>query len=414
MTATARRFAGIAAKSSHDVVILSALRTPICRAYKGRLRNAYPEELLTAVLRATAKQVEGLDPALIEDVAVGTVLSELGGSKAARAALNSIEGFDATSTSLYSVNRACASSLQSISTIPGHIRDGTISVGISAGMESMTMNYASRAIPQQAWPALKDSRVKQARDCFMPMGLTSEKVARRYGVTRRDQDTMAAESHRRAVAAAETGKFKDEIVPFTVLQWNSGVEQEVTVLVDDGPRPDVSRDGLARLKPSFAEDGRSTAGNSSQISDGAAALLLMRRQSAVDLGLASSIMGRFLGGSVQGCEPEEMGVGPVKATAALLQRFGLTATDVDAWEINEAFASQFLYCVRELGLEKALEVGKVNPHGGAIALGHPLGATGARLVTTLLHSMKRSDSEVGIVSMCVGTGMGMSGLFVRE
>ncbi|KAJ4182226.1 hypothetical protein NW755_010611 [Fusarium falciforme] len=225
---------------------------------------------------------------------------------------------------------------------------------------------------------------------------------------------MAAESHRRAVAAAETGKFKDEIVPFTVLQWNSGVEQEVTVLVDDGPRPDVSLDGLARLKPSFAEDGRSTAGNSSQISDGAAALLLMRRQSAVDLGLASSIMGRFLGGSVQGCEPEEMGVGPVKATAALLQRFGLTAVDVDAWEINEAFVSQFLYCVRELGLEKALEVGKVNPHGGAIALGHPLGATGARLVTTLLHSMKRSDSEVGIVSMCVGTGMGMSGLFVRE
>ncbi|KAI0446366.1 Thiolase, N-terminal domain-containing protein [Xylaria telfairii] len=403
-------------KSPTDTVILSSLRTPICRSYKGHLKDAYPEELLATVLRATLAANPNLPPSEIHDVAVGVVLSELGGSKAARMALNHV-GLP-NSTSLHTVNRACSSSLQSIATISAAIQTGMIDTGIAAGMESMTRNYGSRAIPVDLWPALKDSPNRHARDCIMPMGLTSENVAARYGVSRQDQDIFAVSSHHRAATAQAAGFFSAETVP-VVTQFQEvdkagtgiGSAQRITVTHDDGIRASATLAALAKLKPAFSPTGSSTAGNSSQVSDGAAATLLMRRSTAATLGLSHSIMGKFVTAVTAGCAPDEMGIGPALAIPALLARLGLHISDVHRWEINEAFASQAIYCLRALALEGS---GRVNPDGGAIALGHALGATGARLASTLLHGLGRGGGEVGVVSMCVGTGMGMAGLFVRE
>ncbi|KAI0129699.1 Thiolase, N-terminal domain-containing protein [Xylariales sp. AK1849] len=410
----------VLAKAPSDIVILSSLRTPICRSYRGQLKDAYPEELLSVVLRATLDANPNLPPEVIEDVAVGVVLSELGGSKGARMAMNHV-GFP-NSTSLYTVNRACSSSLQSVAAIAAQLRTGMIEgAGIAAGMESMTRNYGSRAIPVNLWPALKDSPSQDAKDCIMPMGLTSENVAERYGVSRKEQDEFAVESHRRAARAQAEGSFEQEIVKVHTRfqevdkQGNKvGDEQQIEVSKDDGIRANATYEGLAKLKPAFKADGASTAGNSSQVSDGAAATLLLRRSTATELGLTSSILGKFVAATTVGCKPDEMGIGPALAIPKLLNQLGLETTNVDRWEINEAFASQAIYSVRELGLEKAWEEGKVNPDGGAIALGHPLGATGARMTSTLLHGLGRSGGEIGVVSMCVGTGMGMAGLFVRE
>ncbi|KAL6865659.1 hypothetical protein ACO1O0_001754 [Amphichorda felina] len=413
----------VLAKAPSDVVVLSALRTPICRSYKGQLKDAFPEELLSVVLRATLDgpnpSAPRIDPAAIDDVAVGVVLSELGGSKAGRMAMNHV-GYP-NSTSLYTVNRACSSSLQAIALVAAQIRSGMISVGIGAGMESMTRNYGSRAIPVDVWPALRESPNRHARDCVMAMGLTSENVAERFNVSRADQDAFAIESHRRAARARADGSFADEIVPVTTRfqevdkQGNKvGDEQTITVDRDDGIRDSVTPEALAKLKPAFKPDGTSTAGNSSQVSDGAAATLLMRRSTATELGLGGRIIGKFVSAVTVGCDPDEMGIGPALAIPKLLGQAGLGNGDVQRWEINEAFASQAIHCVRDLGLESEWEKGRVNPDGGAIALGHPLGATGARMASTLLHGLKRDGGEVGVMSMCVGTGMGMAGLFVRE
>lgn len=438
MAQVQRGLKNILQKHPNDVVFLSALRTPITRSYKGGLRNAYPEQMLAAVghfisqlslllthncqvLHATLAQNPNVPPAAIQDVAVGTVLSELGGSKAARMALNHV-GYP-SSTSLYTVNRACASSLQAITTIADSIAVGRIDVGIGAGMESMTRNYGSKAVPTQLWPELKESRVKDARDCIMPMGITSENVAERYGISRADQDAFGAASHIRASKAQKDGLFDEEIVPVSVT--NPPVEgdgsptpqpsETVEVSKDDGIRYNASTESMAKLKPVFKETGATTAGNSSQISDGAAAALMMRRATAASLGLSSSIMGKFAGATVVGVAPDEMGIGPAYAVPALLSSLELNKEDVSVWEINEAFASQALYCVRKLGLENAMQEGRINPRGGAIALGHPLGATGGRMMSTILNEMGGGGlGEVGVVSMCVGTGMGMAGLVVRE
>lgn len=417
--AFARGLSSVLKKAPTDVVVLSALRTPITRAYKGSLKDAYPEQLLSAVLAATLRANPNLPPSAVEDVAVGVVLSELGGSKAGRMAMNHA-GFDST-TSLYTVNRACASSLQAVAVLAGQIRGGMVGAGVAAGMESMTRNYGSRAIPVDLWPTLKESQTPDVKDCIMPMGITSEIVANKGGVSREDQDAFAVESHRRAAAAQESGAFDAEIVPVTTpyqevdKQGNKvGEQQTITAAKDDGVRAGVSMEKMAKLKPAFSADGASTAGNSSQVSDGAAASLLMTRQRAEELGLTGSIMGKFVSAVTAGCAPREMGIGPALAVPKLLSQHGLSTSDVGRWELNEAFASQSLYCIRELGLEGAWEQGRVNPDGGAIALGHPLGATGARMVSTLMHGMGRDGSEVGVVSMCVGTGMGMAGLFVRE
>ena len=406
-------------KESADIVILSSLRTPITRSYKGHLKDAYPEELLATVLKATVDANPNLDPALIQDVGIGVVLSELGGSKAGRMAMNHV-GIP-TTTSFYTVNRACSSGLSAITNVSHQIATGMIDIGIGGGMESMTRNYGSRAIPTVLWPDLKESGVKDARDCIMPMGLTSEHVAERYGVSRADQDAFAVMSHQRAAKAQAEGLFDKEIVPVhtSYQEVNRageqvGTKQEIVVTKDDGIRTNASLEGMAKLKPAFKDNGTSTAGNSSQISDGAAATLLMRRSTANELGLTSSIIGKWVGTQVAGCRPDEMGIGPAIAIPKLLEHAGLKTEDVGLWEINEAFASQAIYCLRRLGLEKGLEEGRVNPKGGAIALGHPLGATGARMLAGLLPEMERQDLQTGVVSMCIGTGMGMAGLFVRE
>lgn len=329
-------------------------------------------------------------------------------------------GFPST-TSFYTVNRACSSGLQAITNVAHSIATGMIDVGIGAGMESMTRNYGSRAIPVDLWPELKNSPVKDARDCIMAMGMTSENVASRYNVSRADQDAFAVASHQRALKAQQEGLFDKEIVPVTTRFQEMdksgakvGDEQTITVTKDDGIRANASIEGMTKLKPAFSADGFSTAGNSSQISDGAAATLLMRRSTATTLGLTSSIIGKWAGTAVAGCAPDEMGIGPALAIPKLLSQLELKTDDIGIWEINEAFASQALYSLRKLGLEKALEEGRVNPKGGAIALGHPLGATGARMVATLMPELARQDQQLGVVSMCIGTGMGMAGVFVRE
>ncbi|KAM3077635.1 hypothetical protein ACMFMG_006965 [Clarireedia jacksonii] len=409
-----RGLTSILKKDPSDIVILSSLRTPITRSYKGQLSSSYPEQLLHTVLKATLAANPNLDPALIDDVCIGVVLSELGGSKAGRMAMNHA-GYRA-STSFYTTNRACSSGLQAITNVANGLALGQINVGVGGGMESMTRNYASKAIPGDLWPELRDAD-RDTRDCIMPMGLTSENVAARYGVGREEQDRFAVESHRRAAHAQEQGWFDEEIVPVKT-QWQEigkggvkvGEERDVLVEKDDGIRKNASLEGMQKLKPVFKEDGSSTAGNSSQISDGAAATLMMRRSTATELGLGASILGKWAGSAVVGCRPDEMGIGPALAIPKLLQQTGLKTEEVDVWEINEAFASQAIYCVRELGLMGAYEKGKVNPKGGAIALGHPLGATGARMVAGLLAELKRTGEEVG----CVSTGMGMAGLFVRE
>ena len=320
-----------------------------------------------------------------------------------------------TTTSFSTVNRACASGLSAITSIGNSIAVGQIDVGIAGGMESMTRNYGSRAIPTQLWPELKESPVKEAKDCIMSMGITSENVAEHYGVSRADQDAFAAESQRRAAAAQAAGRFDEEIVPVTT-RWIEPETpenvKEVTVTKDDGIRANTTIEKLASMKPAFKPDGTSTAGNSSQVSDGASAALMMRRSTANALGLEKHIIGKWAGSQVAGCQPDEMGIGPAIAIPKLLSYTGIETSDVNVWEINEAFASQALYCIRKLGLEGNMD--KINPNGGAIALGHPLGATSGRMLATLLSEMGRSGEQVGVLSKCIGTGMGMATLIVRE
>jgi len=320
-----------------------------------------------------------------------------------------------TTTSFSTVNRACASGLSAITSIANSIAVGQIDVGIAGGMESMTRNYGTRAIPVELWPEMKDSPVKEARECIMNMGLTSENVASRYGVNRADQDAFAAESQHRAAKAQSSGRFDEEIVPVTTRWIEPEVPEnvkEVTVTKDDGIRANTTVEKLASMKPAFKTDGTSTAGNSSQVSDGASAALMMRRSVAAELGLTSHIIGKWAGTQVIGCQPDEMGVGPALAIPKLLEYTGVSKEEVDIWEINEAFASQALHCIRTLGLENNMD--KINPNGGAIALGHPLGATSGRMLATMLSEMGRNGQQVGVISKCIGTGMGMASLFVRE
>lgn len=341
---------------------------------------------------------------------MGQVLSELGGAKAGRMALLHA-GYPYTTT--YStINRQCSSGLQAITSTAHSILTGQHAIAIGGGVESMTRNYGTRAIPVDLSPILSSSPNQDAQDCIMPMGLTSENVAERYGITRGQQDELAAWSHQRAAAAQSAGLFADEIVPTsTRFIAEDGTESQIIVSADDGIRPTTTTASLAKLKPAFKPTGTSTAGNSSQVSDGAAAALLMKRSTATALGLQP--IGKFVASAVAGVKPDEMGIGPAVAIPRLLEMTGVRKEEVNVWELNEAFASQALYCVRELGLEGVMEE-RVNPRGGAIALGHPLGATGARMVTTLLAELGRRGEQLGVVSMCIGTGSGMASLFVRE
>lgn len=297
------------------------------------------------------------------------------------------------------VNRQCSSGLQAVANIAHAIMAGTISIGIGAGVESMTRHYGQPgAMPDSISPEVLESQ--EARDCMIPMGLTSENVASKFRVDREKQDRFAAASHRKAAAAQQAGKFKDEIVPVTVAGQ--------LVSADDGIRGETTAEGLAKLRAAFKADGTTTAGNSSQVSDGAAAVLLMKRKTAQRLGLP--VRAKFVSFATAGVPPSVMGIGPAFAIPKALAQAGLTVGDIDVFEINEAFASQAVYSVETLGIDLA----KVNPNGGAIALGHPLGATGSRQIATLLPELKRRRAKYGVTSMCIGTGMGAAAVFENE
>lgn len=346
-----------------------------------------------------------IDPKLVEDIAVGCVLAPGGGATEYRAAAL-VAGFP-ESTAVKSLNRQCSSGLQACVDIANAIRAGTIDVGIGAGVESMSTQYGPGAVAE--FSDLLENHMQSA-NCKVPMGVLSEDMAKEYKISRADQDAFAASSYQKALKAQQSGLFDEEIAPVTVKYTDPKTDEEKTVTVtkDDGTRPGITAESLSKIRPAFAKDGSIHAGNASQVSDGAAAVLLMKRSTAEKLG--QPILGKYVAASIVGVPPLLMGIGPWKAIPVALEKAGITKDDVDIFEINEAFASQCLWCTKELGIP--LE--KVNPKGGAIAFGHPLGCTGARQVSTLFTELKRTDKKVGVTSMCVGTGMGMAAVWVRE
>lgn len=394
-------------KSPKDIVILSALRTPVTKAIKGGLARLYPEELLYHVLKGSLDRSK-VDPSLIDDILVGAVLQTLGGQKASALAAKTA-GFP-IKTTVNTINRQCASSAQALSYLAASIRSGDIKFGIAAGVESMTHDYfPHRGIPTRIYEPFKRDAPSEAQNVLMPMGITSENVAAKYNVTREDQDEFALNSQQKAFKATESGHFLKEIIPIEarVSEEDQPLEYK-TISKDDGVRGNVTLEKLSTLKPAFSETGTTTAGNASQISDGASAVILTTRENAEREGLEP--IAKFIGSSVAGVESHLMGMGPAAVIPKLLTRFGLTVDDIDIFELNEAFASQSLSCIRELGLDES----KVNPYGGAIALGHPLGATGGRVITTLINGLKDQKKQFGVVSMCTSTGQGYAGLFVNE
>ena len=394
-------------KQVQDAYIVSATRTPVGKAPRGMFKNVRPDDLLAHVLKAAVGQCPGLDLSTIDDVIVGCAMPEAEqGMNVARIGLL-LAGFPDTVSGL-TINRFCSSGVQAVALAADRIRLGEADVMIAAGTESMSMVPMGGNKPSFS-PAIfeKDENVGIAYG----MGITAERVAEQWKVSREEQDMFAAESHRRALRATENGDFKNEITPYTV---NERVPDLVTreiavksreVATDEGPRRDTSPEGLARLRPAFSLKGSVTAGNSSQMSDGAGAVVLMSE--AAMKRFNATPMGRFLGYAVAGVPPDIMGIGPVKAIPKVLQQAGLKQDALDWIELNEAFAAQSLAVIKTLGLDPT----KINPLGGAIALGHPLGATGAVRVATLMHGLRRTKKKYGMVTMCIGTGMGAAGLF---
>jgi acetyl-CoA acyltransferase 1 len=388
-----------------DVVIVAAYRTAICRAKRGGFKDTYPDDLLAPVLKAVV-ETTGVKPQEIGDIVVGSVLAP-GAQRANECRMAAFfAGFPET-VPVRTVNRQCSSGLQAVADVAAAIKAGFYDIGIGAGLESMTSN-------PMAWEGSVNPRVEsnqRAQDCLLPMGVTSENVAERYGVARKQQDAASVTSHQRAAAATAAGKFRDEIIPVhtKLVDPKTGDEKQVTIAVDDGIRPQTTLADLAKLKAVFKKNGSTTAGNSSQVSDGAAAVLLMKRRIALEKGIP--VLGVFRSFVAVGVDPAVMGIGPAVAIPKAVQAAGLELSDIDLFEINEAFASQFTYCAQQLELDQE----KINVNGGAIALGHPLGATGARCTATLLHEMKRrgKDCRFGVVSMCIGSGMGAAAVFER-
>jgi len=389
-------------KNQRDPVVVAAVRSAIGRSKKGTLRQTRPDELLAAVLKAAVERAPGLDPKRIDDVIVGTATPEAEqGLNVARIA--ALRAGLPDSVPAETVNRFCSSGLQSLAHGAERIMAGWADVVLAGGVESMSL------LPMGGHhPMPNPELAAHAPEVYTPMGLTAEFVAERYGVTREQQDAFALRSHEKALAAQAAGRFDAEIVPFRATLWEGGQSRTVDFARDEGPRAGSTLLDLAKLKSPFKEGGSVTAASSSQVSDGAAAVLVMAREAAERLGLAALATLRMY--QVVGVPPEIMGVGPAFAIPAALRRLGLGKEAVGLWEINEAFAAQAIYCVRELGIPED----RVNVNGGAIALGHPLGCTGARLTATLLHEMARRGERWGVVSMCIGGGMGAAGVFERE
>jgi acetyl-CoA acetyltransferase family protein len=385
--------------------IVANARTPLGKSFRGALNATRPDEMAAVAIKGALAQVPQLAPSEIEDVICGCGVPEgPQGMNVARVA-TLLAGLPET-VSATTVNRFCSSGLQAIAMASHHILHEGATVAIGAGTESISMvqgqqnmnNLVNSALHEQ-WPGI-----------YMGMGQTAEIVAERYKISREDQDQYALKSQQRIAKAQQEGKFKDEIVPMkakkAVKDANGNVSfEDVSIDRDECNRPDTTIEGLRKLKPSFKEDGSVTAGNASQLSDGASATIVMSSDRAKELGIKP--LGVFRGFAVAGCRPEEMGIGPVFAVPKLLRRHGLTMKDIDIVELNEAFASQLLYCQRQLGIPDE----KLNPLGGSISIGHPYGMTGSRMAGQLLRELKRQGKRLGIVTMCVGGGMGMAGLF---
>ena len=375
-----------------EAVIVSSKRSAVGKAPRGALRNTRPDDMGAAVLRATMAGINGFDPAMVEDIAIGCAMPE------AEQGLNvgRIVGIGAgcpDQTPALTVNRFCSSGLQTIAMIAERIMVGAIDCGVGGGIESMSM------VPMGGnKPRVSPKMIAERPEVYVSMGVTAENVARKYGITREDQDAFALESHRRAIAAISEGRFADEIVPVTTLEGK-------VFATDEGPRADTTLAALAKLRPVFHVKGSVTAGNSSQTSDGVAMTVLMSADKAKAIG--ATPLARFVGFAVAGVAPEIMGIGPIEAIPKVLKQCGLKQDDIDLFELNEAFAAQSLAVVKELGLDPA----KVNVNGGAIALGHPLGCTGAKLTATLLPELRRRKGRYGMVTMCIGGGMGAAGIF---
>ncbi|MCX7137978.1 MAG: acetyl-CoA C-acyltransferase [Proteobacteria bacterium] len=394
-------------KQIQDAYIVAATRTPVGKAPRGMFRNVRPDDMLAHVLKAVIAQCPGIDTKTIDDVIVGCAMPEAEqGMNVARVGLL-LAGFPNTVSGM-TINRFCSSGVQAVALAADRIRLGEADVMIAAGTESMSMVPMGGNKPSFS-PAIFDKDENIA--IGYGMGITAENVAQQWNISREQQDMFAAESHRRALRAADAGEFRDEITPYDIADRQPDLEtREIaikrrTATSDEGPRRDTSPEGLAKLRPVFAAKGSVTAGNSSQMSDGSAAVVLMSAAAMQRFNL--SPLGRFMGYAVAGVPPEIMGIGPVKAIPKVLQQVGLKLDDIDWFELNEAFAAQSLAVIKDLGLDPA----KVNPLGGAIALGHPLGATGAVRAATLMHGMRRQKKKYGMITMCIGTGMGAAGVF---
>ncbi|WP_091273044.1 acetyl-CoA C-acetyltransferase [Alteribacillus persepolensis] len=387
-----------------EAVIVAGARTPVGKAKKGTLKDVRPDDLSALTIKETLRRAGNLDPARVEDVIIGCAMPEAEqGMNMARniAALANLPH----TVPAVTVNRYCASGLQTIAYGAERIMLGQAGTIVAGGAESMSL------IPMGGHViAPNPTLVDEAPEYYMGMGYTAEQVANEFDVTRRDQDDFAAESHRRAAQAVKEGKFEDEIVPVdveirTVREDNSVHEQQVVLSADEGVRPDTTAETLQQLPPAFHPEGSVTAGNSSQMSDGAAAVLLMEKEQALAEGLTPLV--KFRSFAAAGVRPEVMGIGPVEAIPKALNAAGLSLADIGLFELNEAFASQALQVIRELKIDPQ----KVNVNGGAIALGHPLGCTGAKLTVSLVNEMKRRNEQFGIVTMCIGGGMGAAGVF---
>jgi acetyl-CoA acyltransferase len=377
-----------------DAFIVSAVRTPAGKAPNGALRYTRPDELAAIAIKEALRRVSALDPSEIEDVILGCAMPEAEqGLNVARIA--SLRAGVPITASAVTVNRFCSSGLQAIAYAAERIMLGNAHAVVAGGAESMSMvpMGGNKIAPN---PALVDSYP----DVYLTTGLVAENHVRDYGISREEQDAFALRSHQRAVSAIDSGRFRDECVAVDVAELR-------TFGVDEGPRRDTSLEALAKLKPAFHAKGTVTAGNSSQTSDGAAAVVVMSGERMRELGLTP--LGRFVGFATAGVEPERFGIGPVPAVRKVLKQTGLTLDQIDLVEINEAFAAQVIACLRELPIDPD----RMNVNGGAIALGHPLGCTGAKLTATLLYEMQRRNARYGLVTMCVGGGMGAAGIFER-
>jgi len=386
-----------------EVVIASSVRTPVGRASRGTLRATRPDEMAAVAIKGALERVPQIDTKEIEDVILGCALPEAEqGANVARIA--SLRAGLPVEVSAFTINRFCSSGLQAIALAAERIMSGGADVIVAGGTESMTM------IPMGGnKPSPNPWLVDHNPDAYLSMGLTAERVANRLGITREAADEFSLRSHQKALAAIQAGKFDDEVVPvpvsLSVPNGSKPKRQELIFKIDEGPRADTSLEALAALRPAFHATGKVTAGNSSQMSDGAAAAVVMSAERAKELGIKP--LARFVSFATAGYKPEEMGLGPVFAIPKALKIAGLKLSDIDVIELNEAFAAQALGVIKEAGLDPE----KVNPNGGAIALGHPLGCTGAKLTASVIRELKRRNARYGMVTMCVGGGMGAAGIF---